>query len=148
MFIGIDPGLKGGIAIISETFVQIKEMPINQAKEIDVHKLFEMMPKESIFCVIEQLLPMPGQNSKATTKAGVNYGKLLAVLELAGIPYQEVHPAKWKKEFQLIKKSKAHSCAVAKKLFPQLDFITPRGRLMDGVAEALLMACYAQRIHK
>lgn len=160
MFIGIDPGLKGGISIIdSETnnlFIS-KEMPLNEDnKSINCKEIFQELcfywhrqqGDVICFCVIEQLQTMPGQNVKATSSSAVNYGKLLAILELLEIPYQEVHPLKWKKAFQLVKKSKYESTAVAKSLFPKEHFMTERGRLMDGKAESLLMAEYARRIHK
>lgn len=154
IYVGIDPGMKGGISIIEDTNlhpIESIEMPLTADKRaIDVNKVFKMMPArlDHCFCVIEQLLTMPGQNVKATSSSAINYGKLLAVLELVGIPYQEVHPSKWKKEFQLIKKSKYGSAGVAGKLFPTEEFVTERGRLMDGKAESLLLACYARRIYK
>lgn len=154
IFVGIDPGMKGGISIIEDNNIQSiesTEMPLTaDNKMIDVNKVFKMMPVrfDLCFCVIEQLLTMPGQNVKATTSSAINYGKLLAVLELVGISYQEVHPSKWKKEFQLVKKSKYGSAGVASKLFPTEEFLTDRGRLMDGKAESLLLAEYARRIYR
>ena len=153
IYIGIDPGMTGGISVIEDNNIQpieSREMPLTADKKaIDVNQVFEIMPiSQPCFCIIEQLLAMPGQNVKATTSSAINYGKLLAVLELMGIPYQEVHPNKWKKEFQLIKKSKYGSAGVASKLFPTEEFLTGRGRLMDGKAESLLLAEYARRIYK
>lgn len=150
-FIGIDPGLKGGIAVLFLPSGEYRaaEMPI-KLQHLDIQNVWNAMPADikNSFCVIEQLLEMPYQGVKATTKSAVNYGKVLAVLELMGISYQIVHPSKWKKQFQLIGKSKYESAAVAKRLFPNMEFVTARGRLMDGMAEALLLAEYARRIYK
>lgn len=149
-FIGIDPGLKGGIAVLFPSGeCRATEMPL-KLQHLDIQNIWNAMPADikNSFCVIEQLLEMPYQGVKATTKSAVNYGKVLAALELMGISYQIVHPSKWKKQFQLIGKSKYESAAVAKRLFPNMEFVTARGRLMDGMAEALLLAEYARRIYK
>ena len=151
VYIGIDPGKTGGVSILVGNSVKCLEMPITITKEIDVNlllSLFNSFSPSQLFCVIEDLIAMPGQSSKATQTTGINYGKLLAVLEIAGVSYQRVHPAKWKKEFQLYGKSKYGSAEVAKRLFPSEDFVTERGRLMDGAAESLLLAEYARRIYK
>ena len=62
------------------------------------------------------------------------------------IPFQLVPPKKWKKEYSL-GNDKNQSIAVCKKLFPNVDLL-PTARCTkdsDGMAEALLLALYAQR---
>ena len=76
---------------------------------------------------------------------GKGYGKLLSLLEILKVPYEEVRPQKWKKEFSLIGKGKDHSVSLAEKLEPNENFKTPRNRLMDGKAESFLMAEYGRR---
>lgn len=75
---------------------------------------------------------------------GIGYGKYLGMLEACGIPYGEIHPMTWKKEFTLIGKPKEGSIAVAKAIFPHV--VDSLSRKKDhGRAEALLIAEYARR---
>jgi len=99
-----------------------------------------------LFVIIEELGIFGKGSIQSATTSGKNYGKIIAVLELADIPYQEVPSSKWKKMFCLIKKEKSDSCIIAKQLFPTHTFKTPRGRLLDGRAEALLLSEYGKRI--
>ena len=149
-FIGIDPGKTGGVAVISEdgkVMVSI-EMPVTSTKEINSAYLYALFTsiKEETFCVIEKSQSMPKQGVKSTFSYGVGYGEVRAVLKASLTPFQEVAPATWKKEFNLIKKAKMDSCDTAQKLFPSESFLTERGRMMDGKAEALLLAEYARRL--
>jgi len=89
---------------------------------------------------------MPKQSSKSTATTFEGYGYLKAFLVANGIPYIEIRPAAWKKEAGLLKKDKADSVNKAKQMFPSAELQTPRGRLLDGRAEALLMA--EQCMHK
>ena len=155
-YIGIDPGKTGGLAVIpnynGDTYGNIyaREMPIGSDKDLDITEIDEYIGHHSEYscmCVIEKAQSMPKQGVKGVFNYGVGYGKLLAILELNDIPYQEIPSQKWKKEFTLIKKGKAESVRMAEKLFPELkgQFVTPRGRLKDGMAESLLMAEYGRR---
>jgi crossover junction endodeoxyribonuclease RuvC len=153
LYVGIDPGKTGGLAVIDGAdVVECIEMPVTPIGQIDSKKLFTILKnfQESsfdIFCMLEKSQSMPKQGVKSTFSYGVSYGELLAVLKISETPFQEVAPMTWKKAFGLIKKTKADSCDVAKKLFPTESFVTPKGRFMDGKAEALLLADYARRRH-
>ena len=154
-YIGIDPGIKGGIAIIdspdkSKDKNMAFEMILTPEKKIDVNTIYNILEYyryHDKICIIEKAQAMPKQGVKGVFNYGMGYGKLIAVLELLSIPYIEIHPTKWKKEFSLFKKTKADSVATAEKLFPDMKgkFITQKGRLMDGKAESLLMAEYGRR---
>jgi len=149
-YIGIDPGKTGGVAIITEEgkiIINI-EMPVTSTKEINsayLYTLFTSLKGDS-FCVVEKSQSMPKQGVKSTFNYGVSYGEVKAVLKSSLTPFQEVTPMAWKKEFNLVKKDKMDSCDTAQKLFPSEGFLTERGRVMDGKAEALLIAEYARRI--
>jgi crossover junction endodeoxyribonuclease RuvC len=154
-FIGIDPGKKGGIAFITPFDIQTIETPINAEKEIDVSAINTLLAlniiikvkhNNEIFCCIEKSTAMPKQGVVSMFKYGVTYGKLLAILEILNIPYEEISPQKWKKEFSL-NSDKRRSIITAQKLFPSMkgQFTTARGRIKDGAAEALLLAEYARR---
>ena len=147
IYIGIDPGKNGGIAIINENTNTNYSMPYS---ERDLRRYTRLLKKnyenERIMCCLEQVHAMPGQGVTSMFNFGMNYGYIKGVLETLGIPYQEVTPAKWKKEFGL-SGTKADSIEVCQRLFPGVDLMaTERSRKPhDGMAEALLMAEYARR---
>ena len=153
-FIGIDPGQKGALSIISHyhyddnKFIHVIDMPLFPSKEINtigVREFFSVIISRESICYIEKAQSMPRQGVTSTFNYGQGYGKLKAVLEILGISYQEISPQLWKKEFSLIKKDKKDSVTVAMKLFPEITFKTPKGRLLDGRAESLLIAEYCRR---
>jgi crossover junction endodeoxyribonuclease RuvC len=152
IYIGIDPGKTGGIAIISDVqnnHISAIEMPINAKKEIDVLSIYSYLllyMGSNCFCCIEKSTAMPKQGVVSMFKYGTTYGKLIAIIEILEISYEEIVPQKWKKEFSL-NSDKRRSIITAQKLFPSMkgQFTTERGRIKDGAAEALLLAEYARR---
>ena len=154
IYIGIDPGKQGGIGIRRSpdyhVLYTVYDMPVLVNGEIDGNEIYRIVKSNRfgrVFCFVEKAQAMPQQGVVSTFKYGMGYGKILAVLEILKIPYQEISPQKWKKHFNLIKKDKKESVAVATKLFPKVEFKTKRGRLLDGRAEALLIAEFCRRTY-
>ncbi len=153
IFCGIDPGQKGAVGIIDDEaqFYGALDLPLLGNGEIDAATLFDTLHgycPDIVF--LEKAQGMPGQGRTSIFNYGQGYGKLKAVIEIDSIPYQEIHPTKWKRVFSLIgkDKSKKDSVAAAEKMFPGVEFRTPRGRLLDGRAEALLLAQYARQSYR
>lgn len=146
-WIGIDPGKKGAISLITfKGRYETWDMPVLPNGEIDSRAIYDILYQfENIKCVLEKSQPMPQQGVTSVFNYGRGYGKIQSILEILKIPYAEIRPTQWKKEFGLIKKDKKQSVTLAKKLFPGAELVTPRGRLIDGRAEALLMAEYGRR---
>lgn len=143
IYIGIDPGKDGAMAVISEykTSVALFDMTVYK------NYLDEMVwYGEPLRCCLERVGAMPGQGVTSMFKFGENYGFIQGLLIAYSIPYELVTPQKWKKEFQ-ITGDKNSSIAVCKRLFPDVSLRrTDRCKKdHDGMAEALLLACYAQR---
>lgn len=148
IWIGVDPGQKGGYAIIAEsetgrivraypwddTFFAVEMAAIVNGKD------------DGITAAVEKVGAMPGQGTVSMFNFGRSFGYILGVLSALGIPYQLVPPRKWKSEFSLTN-DKGKSIEVCKRLFPDVDLKrTDRCRTdSDGMAEALLMAEYARR---
>lgn len=144
-YLGIDPGAKGGFAIIdTDVNFPICLEPFNK-QEFIVWMDFLKSRQEKTICCLERVHAMPKQGSVSMFTFGENYGWLKGALDMAEIPYQEIAPQTWKKEFNL-NSDKARSVEVARQLFPNSKLI-PAGckKPSDGMAEALLMAEYARR---
>lgn len=148
--IGIDPGSKGGIAVVLDS--KILELKIYNSYEIsdllsnikDTYKVYDLM------CTLEKVHSMPRDGVKQAFKFGENYGFVKGVLMSLKIPFQEVPPQTWKKEYSLISKSKQDSINRCKELFPNVNLL-PTERCKkesDGLAEALLICEYGRRHFK
>ena len=143
LFIGIDPGKSGGIAIINETTNYIDTFPYNNEEFIQIctDVYYGTSDCNNIVCCLEKVGARPGQGVVSMFSFGQSVGYIKGVLESFRIPYQEISPQKWKKEFGL-NSEKAASAEVCRKLFPDVSLLaTPRCKKPhDGMTEALLMA--------
>lgn len=143
IYIGVDPGAKGGYAWIWDETV--RAMPWDDEFFAQDMKCL-VATKERIVAAVEKVGAMPGQGVSSMFSFGKSAGFIEGVLTALCIPYQLVTPQRWKKEFTL-HHSKEDSITVCKRLFPGVDLLpTTRCRKeSDGMAEALLMAEYARR---
>lgn len=141
IYIGVDPGLKGGLALISESGAMA--IPFTEAGYLAAIK--ETKGENAIACV-ENVHAMPQQGVTSMFNFGKGFGWILGILDAYNVPYELVTPQKWKKEFS-VTGDKNSSIAVCKRLFPSVSLLpTERCRKdSDGMAEALLMAEYARR---
>ena len=145
IYIGIDPGKNGGIAIIDDNFRDcVYAYPFSE--ETLINKLRAYIYDDICFCTLEQVHAMPKQGVSSTFNFGMNFGFIQGVLKAYGIPYELVTPQKWKKEFSCTS-DKNTSIEVCKRLFPGVNLkATDRCKKdHDGMAEALLIAEYGRR---
>lgn len=144
-FIGIDPGKSGGIAYIDTTNNISATEPYSDKALIDLCGYASRYNLE-VMCCLEKVGARPGQGVVSMFNFGQSVGYIKGVLEAFKIPYQEITPQKWKKEFGLNSEKEA-SVEVCRKLFPEVSLLaTPRCKKPhDGMSEALLMAEYARR---
>lgn len=145
LFIGIDPGKSGGIAYIDTEQGFSGTEPYSDKALIDLCSQASHGSHE-VVCCLEKVGAMPGQGVVSMFSFGQSVGYIKGVLESFRIPYQEITPQKWKREFGLTS-DKAKSAEICGRLFPDVTLLaSPRCRKPhDGMAEALLMAEYARR---
>ena len=162
--IGIDPGLDGGIALVTPSYSSIVLDPPTlevkgKGKKPSTKRLYfisEIVAKLKewkdmylpLMCYIENVHSMPGQGVVAMFSMGRGLGMYEGILHALGIPFEYVTPQAWKKVMlQGQNKEKDASVYKAMQLFPYAELNTKRGRLLDGRAEALLIAEYGRRIN-
>lgn len=143
IYIGIDPGAKGGYAAIVGNDTAASPWDDRQF----IEDMRTVAGSGACIACVEKVGARPGQGTVSMFNFGKNAGYIEGVLSALGIPYQLIPPAKWKKEFSLIGKDKGASIAACRHLFPELDLKrTERCKTdSDGKAEAALLACYAMR---
>lgn len=150
IYIGIDPGAKGGYAILAndiEPYVRPWHDMAFISAMVMVTKMREGGKPAKAIVAVEKVGAMPGQGVTSMFSFGQSYGFIQGVLTALGIPYQLVPPRKWKAEFGLLNTKKEASVDVAKRLFPGVDLM-PTNRCRkesDGMSDSLLLAEYARR---
>lgn len=144
IYIGIDPGKRGGYCYIMDGQVTARPWDDNYFAQ-DMHLLAAM--DDRLVACVEKVGAMPHQGVTSMFSFGQSFGFILGVLTAFGIPYQLVPPRKWKAEYGLLNTQKQASVDVAKRLFPEVSLLpTERCRKeSDGMSDAVLMAEYARR---
>ena len=98
MYIGIDPGMKGGVAFISPENYGTYPMPATRKQLYDL--LSEIIPTDPSIgtrAVVESVHSMPKQGVASTFKFGKGYGEILGILTALGVEIHEPTPQAWKK---------------------------------------------------
>lgn len=141
--IGIDPGLKGGIAVISD-------------KDQSVYPMEEFASVISFMegkVYIEKQTAVSGQAGAGKTMQ--NFGRLIGWIEATGHDYEIIAPRVWYKYYgiqsQLTTKARKEKTAdIVGNLFPdqKANFRGPKGGLRDGLTDALAIANYGYQIEK
>ena len=151
IYIGIDPGKDGALAIIWPNTDAIKGridiIPFCEEEYAGrLRAVGQFGSTWKSICCLEKVGAMPKQGVTSCFNFGDNFGFIRGLLTAYSIPYELVRPQKWKKEYSLTADKKA-SITVCKRLFPDVSLRrTDKCKTdHDGMAEALLMAEYARR---
>lgn len=160
-FIGIDPGKKGAIAIISpdglivEPFVITTETDIERIDVNHISHLIEPYKKDCPLVVIERVGAMPKNGVVSMFNFGFTCGQIEACVNMLGYPMQYVRPQAWKKlvlggariNWKGRKKSSADFC---KKKYPKFDFRKTEQctTVHDGMTDAVCIAEYGRILER
>lgn len=149
---GIDPGLSGAIAIISNGRVEIEDTPTDMEviggknrrvyDPAAMNDLIVIIPSHVKMC-LEKVRPMPTFGaSNFTFGMGLAYWAMALVSNK--VSWQTVSPQQWKKDMGLIGSDKRASRALAIKLFPRDAHYFARVKDHDR-ADATLIAEWLRR---
>lgn len=148
IYIGVDPGMSGGLAIITPDESMGMEMPESERDIWDWFHLWEDRRFYAAFAVIEIVHAMPGNGVSGMFKFGMSYGGLRMALTAAAIPFDGVRPQEWQKALGIKGRDKKDGesqpdfkkrlRARAQQLFPSLEVTL-------ATADALLLAEYCRR---
>ncbi len=155
-YIGIDPGLKGGIAIIDDEDIgriELHIMPVIGDKDYDIQALKNILRlhRDAALVVVERQQCMPGEGLSRVFKTGSGFGILLGLLAGLELRYDVVPPQKWQRQLYVGMRHgqdpKVSSEIVAKRLFPTADFRrSERAHVAaDGLTDAACIAEFARR---
>lgn len=92
MWVGIDPGLKGGVCAIDE------KMKLNIYPMPEIHDLNHLLKKWKIkHAYLERSQAMPKQGVSSMFNYGVSYGMLQGLLIANNVPHTLIKPTQWQK---------------------------------------------------
>ena len=150
MILGIDPGISGALAFLSQggKVAYLFDMPIMQtgganakAKNVvngaALAKIFRAQPIRR--CLLERISTMPGQGVATQGSMMRGFGTIDGVLQAIGISYELVSPVSWKKHFGLKggPENKEVSRTLAQRWYPEADLSLKKHH---NRAEAILIA--------
>ena len=157
MILGIDPGLTGAVAVLTEHGTRcyldlVFDMPVTtklsgKGNEVNAYLfsdfILEMKTQDSdLRAVVERVHAMPGQGSTSMFGFGRSLGVIEGVLAGYNIPVQWVTPQKWKKKFSLINKEKDAARGLILSMYPERSDLFSRKKDC-GRADATLIGLYA-----
>lgn len=141
IYIGIDPGRDGGIAVLTPEIGGV----LAEAYKYSDDKLIEVIRSHEgkARACVERASARPHQGVVSMFNFGQSYGAIKGILQALDVPYSTATPQQWKKALQ-VTKDKQTSIDKAKSLYPGINLLaTPRcHKEHDGMAEALLIATY------
>lgn len=159
IWIGIDPGLTGGVAFIpQEGEAWVDDIPVSQYSATGfvkrafnpgtfAHMLesvtdgMEFQPV-SAHAFLERVSAFPGQGVASMFSLGMSYWGAYSVCRALKIPVSLIEPKEWKRFFRL-EKDKSLARGMAQRFFPHIEL----ARVKDhNRAEALLIAQYGRHI--
>lgn len=115
--------------------------PAKTATELDVAAIYGLFVSDFHDGPNTVVFELPGNSrgnsARSTATTFLNYGKLLAIAELADCTIVTVPANKWKKDLVVTKDK--DQCVTLAETLSGLSFRTPRGALKDGPAEAWLI---------
>jgi crossover junction endodeoxyribonuclease RuvC len=139
LFIGVDPGASGAIAILDDAGnVILCERNSDTESEVSDH-IEEACRGESSIALIERVHSMPSQGVASSFKFGQSYGFLRGLLTAHGVPFEEVTPQTWQKAMGCMSKGDKN---VTKQKAGQLF---PAAKVAHWNADALLIAEHCRR---
>lgn len=141
--IGLDPGAKGGCAILDSEgrLVKACRMPYDwDRNRVDLKELSYFLhvywgDETEVF--LEGVGPNPSFGSKSQWAFALNFAYLQAMLDLEDWDYRLVNPKQWMKDLKLekVKPKDKPSVRFAKDKWPGID-------LADGVTDAACIALW------
>lgn len=155
IWIGIDPGAKGAICILNPggliNFIDLSERPRLIAQQLNHFKLNNEI--QDVY--IEDVHSLYGMSAKSNFTFGWNVGMPHTIFDCLNIPLKKVQPKVWQKHVGVTAKNskenknaiKQNVASLCAKHYPAANLYTPRGRLLDGRSDALMIAYYGYLLH-
>jgi crossover junction endodeoxyribonuclease RuvC len=151
--IGIDPGLSGAIAVITDDSLQIHDMPVmtvdrngkakRQVSANELAELLNLYASKDCHVYVERVGAVSGQGVTSVFSFGRSFGMIEGILAALKMPVTFVAPATWTRAIGR-SPGKDASRARAMELFPNYEYFFKRVK-DDGRADAALIAHWGRK---
>jgi crossover junction endodeoxyribonuclease RuvC len=151
--IGIDPGLSGAIAVLTDDTLQIHDMPVmtvdrngkakRQVSANELAELLNLYAGKDCHVYVERVSAMAGQGVTSVFSFGRSFGMIEGILAALKMPVTFVAPATWTRAIGR-SPGKDASRARAMELFPNYEYFFKRVK-DDGRADAALIAHWGKK---
>jgi len=145
MFVGIDPGAKGSLCALDPNTKSITFLSTLQTPHLIYDWLNALSPIRML--AIEEVHSIYGTSAGSNFKFGFNVGMLHGIVGATRIGMDTVQPKIWQKQTGVqfrpkmtMAQKKKTVAAKAIQLYPDAELYGPKGGLLDGRADALMIA--------
>lgn len=158
--VGIDPGQEGAIVLLETGEaprawrLPHEPSPAGKGRIVDVAALRDLLPSASRVALVALEAPQSPRaagrqiGGGAALAVGLGWGRLSALLDLAGYPWQAVPAATWHREIvgRGEGDAKARAAAAIRRLLPALDLVSEGCRRPHaGIIDAAGIALWAEQ---
>ena len=141
IFVGIDPGKSGAIAVCGPQFA-MTAWPLKDRTDADIRDLLLEIHRWSDggpFAYLEKVNAHPKQGISSTWKFAENFGMLKMALTCCNIPFDLIAPGVWQKKMSCLSGGdKNVTKRRAQELFPGM-------KITHATADAILLAELCRR---
>jgi crossover junction endodeoxyribonuclease RuvC len=150
--IGIDPGLRGGLAMIHGEKAEALPMPVKD-REVDARELSRILHRwredkggDGVRVAIERVHAMPKQGVTSMFNFGCGYGMIRGVCAALRLPVCLVLPRAWKTDLLTgLPHDKDGAITYCTRRWPGVSLVPFRCRKPhDGLADALCIAAWME----
>jgi len=153
VIVGIDPGKKGAIAILSEdgSLLDLFDMPLTEKGKrgvVDARQLIDMLRDRCGTVVIEKVGYVPGDGGQGAFSFGEAAGVARGVVEALGFDLVMPRPQDWRKWHGLTGADDHVVIQTAREIYPEANVFSGGKKrdgtpgIKDGRTDALLIARY------
>lgn len=162
VWVGIDPGLSGALAVITNSgryiFLDTPTVAVGKKSKRQMNliatrsalvkiKNHAQQENTELHVTLERVSSMPGQGVTSMFNFGMGFGMWQGLLAALEIPYSLVAPVTWKRQMMPdMQKEKGASIQRVGQLFPEAAKQLTRKK-DHGKADALLLAAYGRLVH-
>lgn len=149
VYLGIDPGASGGMAVIGSV-AGVELLPIGSATH---HQAWHWLSSFSVTMAVVEKVGGFIAGNPAPGSAMFNFGKgagiLTGFLIAAAIPFEEVIPRTWQKSLGIAPREKTESKTEFKRrLKGKAEQLFPQVKVTLATCDALLIAEFCRRNHR
>ena len=149
IIVAADPGAKGAFCALDSVTGDIDFCDFSKATPLEMLQWLRLVSPDRIW--IEDVHSLFGMSAKSNFNFGRNLGIIQTIADIHGKGYETVTPKIWQKAVGVTSKGKAIKKDVAnlcKQKYPQANIYGPKGGLLDGRSDALMIAEYGLSQYK